>query len=120
MSHRVMIVDDARFVREMLKHVLLDTEFEVVAEAENADEALARYAEVRPDLVLMDIIMPDVSGIEAVRQLRSLDPGARVVMCSALDQQSTVVESIEAGALDFIIKPFVPIEVLGVMRRVVA
>ena len=105
-------------VREMLKHLLLGTEFEVVGEAENAAEALATYADASPDLVLMDIIMPDVSGIEAVRQLIALDPNVRVVMCSALDQQSTVVESLEAGALDFVTKPFVPTEVLGVLRRV--
>lgn len=113
-----MIVDDAAFVRHMLRHMLGGSEFEVVAEAGGAAEALEKYAEIQPDLVLMDIIMPDVSGIEAVRQLKEIDPAARIVMCSAVDQEAIVVESLEAGAVDFVVKPFVPEAVLSVLRRV--
>lgn len=113
-----MVVDDAKFVRQMLKHMLRESEFEVVAEAEDAQEALQKYQEVKPDVVLMDIIMPDVSGIEAVRRLKAMDPQATIVMCSAVDQESTVMDSLDAGAADFVVKPFVPSEVLGVLRRV--
>lgn len=120
MGYRVLVVDDSALVRQMLKQMLRGSEFEVVGEAGNAAEALQVYGETKPDLVLMDVIMPDTSGIDALRQLKALDPYARVVMCSAVDQQATVVDSLEAGAEDFVVKPFRPSEVLQVLRRVVA
>lgn len=119
MGYRILIVDDSALVRTMLKHMLRASEFEVVAEASDAAEALEAYAQAKPDLVLMDIIMPDVSGIEALRQLKALDPQAKVVMCSAVDQEATVVDSLEAGAVDFVVKPLRPAEVLTVLRRAV-
>jgi two-component system chemotaxis response regulator CheY len=119
MALSVMIVDDALFMRNMLKDIFIRAGYAVVAEAEDGVVALERYREVRPDLVTMDIVMPKRSGIEALRDIVKEDPRACVVMVSALGQDSLVLEAVEAGARDFIVKPFKEDKVLDVVRRVV-
>lgn len=118
MSLSVMIVDDALFMRNMLKDIFTRAGFEVVAEAENGQEALERYREVHPDLVTMDIVMPKRSGIEALQDIMAEDPEACIVMVSALGQDSLVLEAVESGARDFIVKPFKEEKVLEVVSRV--
>jgi two-component system chemotaxis response regulator CheY len=113
-----MIVDDALFMRNMLKDICLRAGYTVVAEADNGESAVDLYREHRPDLVTMDIVMPKRSGIEALQDIMSEDPAARVVMVSALGQDSLVLEAIEAGARDFIVKPFKEERVVDVIRRV--
>ena len=118
MALRVMIVDDALFMRNMLKDIFARAGYDVVGEAEDGEAALERYQEIRPDLVTMDIVMPKRSGIEALRDIISEDPQACVVMVSALGQDSLVLEAVETGARDFIVKPFKEDKVLEVVRRV--
>ncbi len=120
MSLRVMIVDDALFMRNILKDICVRAGYEVVAEADNGETALELFREHRPELVTMDIVMPRRSGIEALRDIMAEDPRARVVMVSALGQDSLVLEAVEAGARDFIVKPFKEEKVLDVIRRVTA
>ncbi|GIM44621.1 chemotaxis protein CheY [Collibacillus ludicampi] len=103
---RIMIVDDAAFMRSLLRQLLTSNGHEVVAEASNAEEAVRKYQEIQPDLVTMDITMPDMDGIEGLKRILGLDPHAKVIMCSAMGQQAMVVEAIKAGAKDFIVKPF--------------
>jgi two-component system, chemotaxis family, chemotaxis protein CheY len=118
MGLRILIADDALFMRNMLKEIFVNAGFQVVGEAANGIEAVERYHELRPDLVTMDIVMPLKSGIEALRQITREDPDARVVMCSALGQEALVIEAVQAGAKDFIVKPFKEERVLDVVRRV--
>jgi two-component system chemotaxis response regulator CheY len=118
MGVRVLIVDDALFMRNMLKDIFVRAGHTVVGEAANGEEAVARYRELKPQLVTMDIVMPMKSGIEALQEIRRSDPDARVVMCSALGQDALVVEAVQAGAKDFIVKPFKEERVLDVVRRV--
>mgnify|MGYP000105676257 CR=1 FL=1 len=120
MALRVMIVDDALFMRNMLKDICVRAGFEVVAEADNGETAVELYREHRPDLVTMDIVMPRRSGIEALQDIMLEDPQARVVMVSALGQDSLVLEAVETGARDFIVKPFKEEKVLDVIRRITA
>lgn len=120
MSLRVMIVDDALFMRNMLKDICVRAGFEVVAEADNGETALELYRVHRPELVTMDIVMPKRSGIEALQDIMAEDPGAKVVMVSALGQDSLVLEAVESGARDFIVKPFKEEKVIDVIRRVTA
>lgn len=103
---RIMIVDDAAFMRTMLKQIVVRMGHEVAAEAANGEEAVRLYQTVSPDLVTMDITMPDTDGIQALKRIRSLDPKATVIMCSAMAQQKLVIEAITSGAKDFISKPF--------------
>ena len=117
MAAKILIVDDASFMRMMLKNILSQNGYEVVAEADNGVKAVERYAEVKPDLVIMDMIMPEMGGIDAVREIMKKDPAARIVMCSALGQQALVVEAIHAGAKDFIVKPFQPANVLEAVQK---
>jgi two-component system chemotaxis response regulator CheY len=117
MAPSVLIVDDALFMRMMIKDILSKDGFVIVGEAENGEEAVEKYADLKPDLVTMDIVMPDMDGIEAVRNIIKMDPGARVLMCSAMGQQPLVVEALEAGARDFIIKPFQPAKVVEAVRK---
>jgi two-component system, chemotaxis family, chemotaxis protein CheY len=117
MSLRVMVVDDALFMRNMLRGILVEGGHEVIAEAANGEEAVEKYRICRPDVVTMDIVMPKKSGIEALEEIKSLDPQARVVMCSAMGQEALVSEARAAGALDFILKPFNPQRVLEVVRN---
>lgn len=119
MAKRVLIVDDAAFMRMMIKDILSKNGYEVAGEAENGLKAVEKYKEVTPDLVLMDITMPEMNGIEAVKAIKAFDPGAKIVMCSAMGQQAMVIESIQAGARDFIVKPFQADRVLEAVRKVV-
>lgn len=114
---RTLIVDDTLFIRRLLSQILKQTEFEVVGEAADGAEAIAKYHELAPDFVLMDIMMPGLDGINAVRQIKQAYPGARIVMCSALGQEHLVMEALNAGALDFIVKPFAPENVLRTLRN---
>jgi len=102
----VLIVDDATFMRMMLKNMLTEAGHEVVGEAENGVEAIERFKELKPDLVTMDITMPEMDGVQALKEIRALDGSAKVIMCSAMGQQAMVLESIQAGAIDFVVKPF--------------
>ncbi len=118
MPKRVLIVDDAVFMRNMIRDIFTSGGFEVVGEAANGLEAVERFRELRPDLTTMDIVMPFKSGIEATREIVKLDARAVVIMCSALGQEALVMEAIEAGASDFIVKPFRSEDVIAVVRKV--
>ncbi|MTV47807.1 response regulator [Heliobacillus mobilis] len=117
MSNRILIVDDAAFMRMMIKDILTKNGFQVVGEAENGAIAVEKWKEFRPDLTTMDITMPEMDGINAVRAIRGVDPGARIIMCSAMGQQAMVIDAIQAGAKDFIVKPFQPDRVLEAVRK---
>ena len=117
MAHRVMLVDDASFMRMMLKNILVGSGYEVVGEAENGAKAVEQYKALKPDLVIMDIIMPEMGGIDAVREIVKVNPSAKILMCSSMGQQSLVVEAIQAGAKDFIVKPFQPSNVLEAVKK---
>ena len=106
MSATIMIVDDAAFMRMMLKDILTKNGFNVVGEAENGIIAVEKYLELQPNLTTMDITMPEMDGLQALKEIRKRDSKARVIMCSAMGQQSMVIEAIQAGAKDFIVKPF--------------
>ena len=118
MSKSVLICDDAIFMRTMVGDILTQAGYDVVGEAETGVQAVERYRELKPDLVTMDIVMPDMGGIDAVREIVKLDPEAKVLMCSAMGQQALVVEAIQAGAKDFVVKPFQPSRVLEAVQRV--
>ncbi len=117
-SHTVLICDDAIFMRTMVGDILQQAGFEIVGEAETGVQAVEKYRQLRPDLVTMDIVMPDMGGIDAVREITKFDPQAKVLMCSAMGQQALVVEAIQAGAKDFVVKPFQPSRVLEAVQRV--
>ena len=117
MEKTVLVVDDAAFMRATLRDILGRNGYRVVGEARNGVEAVSRYAQLKPDLVTMDIVMPELSGIEAVRRIIAADAGARILICSAMGQQSLVVEAIQAGARDFVIKPFQAFRVLEAAAR---
>jgi two-component system chemotaxis response regulator CheY len=119
MGKRILIVDDAAFMRMMLKDILTKNGYVVVGEAENGIVAVEKYKELRPDLVTMDITMPEKDGITALKEIRSIDADAKVIMCSAMGQQAMVIDSIQAGAKDFIVKPFQPDRVLEAVAKVV-
>ena len=119
MGHRVLIVDDAAFMRMMLKDILTKNGYEVIGEAENGKVAVEKYKELQPELVTMDIKMPEMDGITAVKKIREINPGARIVMCSAMGQQAMVIDAIQAGAKDFVVKPFQPERVLEAIKKVV-
>lgn len=116
---RVLIVDDAAFMRMMIKDILQKNGFEVIGEASNGIEAVNLYKKERPDVVTMDITMPDMDGIEAVKEIKKFDSDAKVIMCSAMGQQSMVMDAIKSGAKDFIVKPFQSDRVLEAIRKVV-
>lgn len=118
MGRTVLICDDAIFMRSMIADILKQAGFEVVGEAETGAEAVERYRELKPDLVTMDIVMPDMGGIDAVREIVKTDPDAKILMCSAMGQQALVIEAIQAGARDFVVKPFQPSRVLEAVQRV--
>jgi two-component system, chemotaxis family, chemotaxis protein CheY len=117
-SRSVLICDDAIFMRTMIGDILTQAGYRVVGEAADGAQAVARYRDLRPDLVTMDIVMPDMGGIDAVREIVRDDPGAKILMCSAMGQQALVVEAIQAGARDFVVKPFQPSRVLEAVQRV--
>jgi len=117
MAHNVLIVDDAAFMRMMLKEILTKGGYNVVGEAENGIIAVTKYKELRPDIVTMDITMPEMDGISAVKEIKKVDPNARLIMCSAMGQQSMVIEAIQSGARDFIVKPFQPVRVMEAIQK---
>ncbi len=118
MSAKVLVVDDAGFMRAALKDILTRAGFDVVGEAKTGEEALAQFKVLKPELITMDIVMPGMNGIETTRKIIALDPAARVLMCSAMGQQALVIEAIQAGARDFVIKPFHGDRVVEACRRV--
>lgn len=118
MSHTVLVCDDAIFMRTMISDILSQAGYEIVGEAETGVQAVEKFKELKPDLVTMDIVMPDMGGIDAVREIIGNDPDARILMCSAMGQQALVVEAIQAGAKDFVVKPFQPSRVLEAVQRV--
>ena len=114
---RILIADDAAFMRMMIKNILTQNGHEVVGEAENGQQAVERYAELRPDVCTMDITMPEKDGIAALKEIIAADPAAKVVMCSALGQEAKVIESIRSGAKDFVVKPFQHERVLSAVTK---
>jgi len=118
MGKRILIVDDAAFMRMMLKDILVKNGYIVAGEAENGLVAVTKYKELNPDLVTMDITMPEMDGISALKEIRKIDPHANVIMCSAMGQQAMVIDSIQAGAKDFIVKPFQPDRVLEAVNKI--
>jgi two-component system, chemotaxis family, chemotaxis protein CheY len=118
MSKRVLIVDDAVVMRMMIKGILSKHGFDVVGEAQNGVEAVDKYKTLTPDLVTMDVVMPEMDGITAVREIMGHDPTAKIVMCTSMGQQALVVEAIQAGAKSFITKPFQPPKILETIHKV--
>ena len=119
MAKNILICDDAAFMRMMIKDILTKNGYTVIGEAENGQKAVEKYAELNPDLVLMDITMPEMDGIQALKKIKENDSSASVIMCSAMGQQAMVIESIQSGAKDFIVKPFQADRVLEAVRKVV-
>ncbi len=119
MAKNILICDDAAFMRMMIKDILTKNGYNVAGEAENGLKAVEKYKEVSPDLVLMDITMPEMDGIQALKEIKKVDAGAMVIMCSAMGQQAMVIESIQAGAKDFIVKPFQADRVIEAVKKVV-
>ncbi len=117
MSKKVLIVDDAVFMRMKLKDILESNGYEVVGEAKNGFEAIEQYKSEEPDIVTMDITMPELDGIEALKEIKQMNPDAIVIMCSAMGQQSMVMDAIQAGAVDFIVKPFETDRVLKSLEK---
>ena len=119
MAKNILICDDAAFMRMMIKDILTKNGYEIAAEAATGMKAVEKFKEVNPDLVLMDITMPEMDGIQALKEIKKLDGGAKVIMCSAMGQQAMVIESIQAGAKDFIVKPFQAERVIEAVKKVV-
>ena len=119
MAKNILICDDAAFMRMMIKDILTKNGYNIAGEAENGQKAVEKYAELKPDLVLMDITMPEMDGIGALKRIKAADPSASVIMCSAMGQQAMVIEAIQAGAKDFIVKPFQAERVLEAVKKVV-
>jgi two-component system, chemotaxis family, chemotaxis protein CheY len=115
---RLLVVDDAMFMRKLLSDVAVEAGWNVVAEAGNGEEAVALYQHFRPDLVTMDLVMPVMDGLEALRRIKAADPEANVVIVTALDQKQTLMDSIRHGAMDFIVKPFERERLLGLLRKI--
>ncbi len=119
MAKSILICDDAAFMRMMIKDILTKNGYDIAGEAENGAVAVDKYSETKPDLVMMDITMPEKDGIQALKEIRAKDGGANIIMCSAMGQQAMVIESIQAGAKDFIVKPFQADRVLEAVRKVI-
>ncbi|MCQ2542537.1 MAG: response regulator [Lachnospiraceae bacterium] len=119
MGKNILIVDDAAFMRMMIKDILTKNGYNVAGEAENGVKAIEKYNELKPDLVLMDITMPEKDGIQALKDIKSIDGNSKVIMCSAMGQQAMVIEAIQSGAKDFIVKPFQPDRVLEAVKKVI-
>jgi two-component system chemotaxis response regulator CheY len=120
MATRVLIVDDAVFMRQNIKEIFASQGFEIAGEASNGVEAVEKYKDLKPDLITMDIVMPYKNGIQASREILAADPNAVIVICSALGHESLVTEAIEAGATDFIVKPFRAENVMQVVKKALA
>ena len=119
MAKNILICDDAAFMRMMIKDILTKNGYNVAGEAENGKVAVEKYAELKPDLVMMDITMPEMDGIQALKKIREADLSATVIMCSAMGQQAMVIESIQSGAKDFIVKPFEQDRVIEAVKKAV-
>ncbi|RAV14380.1 two-component system response regulator [Paenibacillus contaminans] len=115
---KIMVVDDAVFMRTMMKEILKSEGFEIVAEAANGEEAVQLYKQVKPDVVTMDITMPEMDGVDALAAIKKIDPQAKVIMCSAMGQQEMVIRAIRAGAMDFIVKPIQKDRVIAAVKKV--
>ncbi len=120
MGQSVLIVDDAAFMRMMIKDILVKNGYNVVGEAENGEVAVEKYQELTPDLVTMDITMPEKDGITALKEIKSINPDATIIMCSAMGQQAMVIDAIQAGAKDFIVKPFQADRVIEAVSKALA
>jgi len=120
MAKGILIVDDAAFMRMMIKDVLVKNGFTIAGEAENGLKAVDKYKELNPELVIMDITMPEVDGIQAVKEIKKIDPSAKIIMCSAMGQQAMVIEAIQAGAKDFIVKPFQAERIIEAVKKVLS
>ncbi len=114
---RVLVVDDLAFMREAIRDALSDTEIRIIGEAQNGRDALTMYQTAKPDVVLLDIAMPYMDGITALGKLMRIDPAARVVMCSAMDEQRLIIRAIQLGARDFVVKPFRPERIVSAVRK---
>lgn len=116
---RVMIVDDAAFMRMTIKKMLEAHGHSVAGEAENGVEAVRKYAEIKPDIVLLDITMPEMNGVDALKRIKELEPKAKVIICSAMGQQAMVAQAIQCGAKDFVVKPFEESRLIAAVDRVI-
>jgi two-component system chemotaxis response regulator CheY len=114
---RVLVVDDAMFMRVTIRKVLTEAGFEIAGEAENGKVAVTRYQELKPDVVLMDITMPEMDGLAALKEIMKADPEAKVVMCTALGQERHVKDALESGAKDYVVKPFQPDKVVQAVKK---
>ena len=119
MGKNILICDDAAFMRMMIKDILTKDGYQVVGEAANGAEGVEKYSQLKPDLVMMDITMPEMNGIEALKKIKEGDASANVIMCSAMGQQAMVIESIQSGAKDFIVKPFQAERVLEAVKKAI-
>ncbi|BAU29700.1 two-component system chemotaxis response regulator CheY [Aneurinibacillus soli] len=115
--YKILVVDDALFIRSIVKGYLTENNFEVVAEAQNGKEALAKYIETCPDIVTMDITMPEMDGIETIKQIKKHDSKAKIVICSAMGQEHMVIKALKAGAVDFVVKPLDKERVLAAINK---
>lgn len=120
MANGILIVDDASFMRMMIKDILTKNGFTILGEAENGLKAIEKYKELNPDLVIMDITMPEMDGIQAVKEIKKVNSNAKIIMCSAMGQQAMVIEAIQAGAKDFIVKPFQADRVVEAVKKVLS
>lgn len=119
MAKNILICDDAAFMRMMIKDILTKNGYNVAGEAENGKRAVEKYNELKPDLVLMDITMPEMDGIQALKAIKGSFPDSNIIMCSAMGQQAMVIEAIQAGAKDFIVKPFQADRVIEAVKKVI-
>jgi len=117
MAVNVLIVDDLTFIKIVLRDIIEKAGFRVVGEASNGEQAITMYQDTRPDVVLMDITMPGMDGLTALKKIREIDAAARVIICSALGQQQLIVQAIQLGAKDFIVKPFQPRRVIAALKK---
>ncbi|WP_199617977.1 response regulator [Paenibacillus alkalitolerans] len=117
MANKILVVDDAAFMRMMIKDILTKNGYEVVGEASDGVQAIEKFKESRPDLITMDITMPEMDGITALKEIKKIDGGAKVIMCSAMGQQAMVIDAIQAGAKDFIVKPFQADRVIEAIKK---
>ncbi|MEW9697711.1 response regulator [Paenibacillus sp. SI8] len=117
MANRILIVDDAAFMRMMIRDILSKNGYEVCGEANDGAQAIEKFKELKPDLITMDITMPEMDGIQALKEIKKLEPNAKVIMCSAMGQQAMVIDAIQAGAKDFIVKPFQADRVIEAIKK---
>ncbi|NLN15976.1 MAG: response regulator [Firmicutes bacterium] len=119
MAHTILVVDDTAFMRMMIKNVVQKHGYQVIGEAGDGEEAIAKYKELRPDLVTMDITMPKLDGISAIKAIMEFDPNAKIIVCSAMGQKAMVIEALKSGAKDFLVKPFEADRVIEALQKAV-